>query len=157
MASTRAWPCSACAYWLPYPSWEGVGTCDNVMSRNYSRMAIGSAEHCESSQPRSSTAAPGGVGTCESCQYWLPFSTMPLVGQCDNASSKHFRRPAFSDKQTEECYASRSLHGLEFMWCQTHRETIHSSDLPYHGGCRVYPASAVLPVEDQMELTVAGD
>ena len=120
-------------------------------------MAIGTGEHCESFELAGSPPSAGGGGTCESCQYWLPFSTMPRVGQCDNHSSKHFGMPAFSDKPTERCFVTRSLEGLEFMWCQTHRETIHTTDLPYHGGCRVYPASASLPVEDSAELTLAGD
>ncbi len=120
-------------------------------------MAVGSQEHCESSVLGASSSANPGGSTCESCQYWLPFSTMPRVGECENPSSSHFQRPAFSDKRTEECYSARSLEGLEFMWCQTHRETIHTTDLPYHRGCMLYPDAAMLPVEDQAEMTVAGD
>ena len=82
---------------------------------------------------------------------------MPQVGQCDNPSSRHFRRPAFADKLTEECFVTRSLDDLEFMWCQTHRQTIHATDLPYHGSCGLYVSSVSLPVEDSMELTLAGD
>lgn len=98
-----------------------------------------------------------GVTYCEQCHYWLPFETMPSVGQCDNPSSKYFGKPAFSDKPTEECYAQRTLVGSEFLWCQTHRETIYMAELPDHGGCRVFTKPAILPVEDEMELTVAGD
>ena len=127
------------------------------MSPNYSRMAIGSVEHCESSQLGSSEPVRNAGATCESCQYWLPFSTMPRVGECENSSSRYYRRPTFSDKPTEACFITRSLQGIEFLWCQTHRETIDSTDLPYHAGCLVYPAAATLPVEDEVELTVAGD
>ena len=95
--------------------------------------------------------------TCESCHYWYPFGTMPRVGECDNPTSRHFRCPEFSDKPTEECYVRRSLDDLEFMWCQTHRQTIHSTDVQNHRGCSVYVSSISLPVEEQMELTVAGD
>jgi hypothetical protein len=166
MASSQSWPCNACAYWQPYPSWEGVGTCDDTLSRSYARMAVGTGEHCEyaesytgpgdrePSEPLGPT--PGGT-TCENCHYWYPFGTMPRVGECDNPSSGHFRSPEFSDKPTEACYVKRSLDGLEFMWCQTHRQTIHSTDLPLHGKCSVYVSSVSLPVEEQMELTVAGD
>ncbi len=82
---------------------------------------------------------------------------MPHVGQCDNPSSRYFRRPAFSDKRTEECFVVRSLDDLEFMWCQTHRQTIYSADLPDHRRCSVFVSSVSLPVEDEAELTMAGD
>jgi hypothetical protein len=145
--------------------------CDNTSSRSYSRMAIGTGEHCEyfaAAPTAAGFASPGGVKgtrehigqgptTCESCHYWLPFGMMPQVGQCDNLSSLHFGRPAFSDKLTEECFVTRSLDDLEFMWCQTHRQTIHSTDLPYHRSCSLYVSSVSLPVEDSMELTLAGD
>ncbi len=173
MAGSHAWPCSTCAYYQPYPAWDGVGTCDNTLSRNYSRMAIGTGEHCEFYSAGPMAAGFGGQGyalkprhiaearpspmTCESCHYWLPFGTMPRVGQCDNPSSRHFGRPTFSDKLTEECYTGRSLGTLEFMWCQTHRQTIHATDLADHDGCSLYVDSASLPAEEQRELTFAGD
>ena len=167
MASSQSWPCSTCAYWQPYPSWDGVGTCENTLSRNYSRMAVGSGGHCEyfaspgagpgGGEPREPLAPRPGGTTCESCHYWYPFGTMPRVGQCDNPSSRHFGSPEFSDKHTEECYVVRFLGDLEFMWCQTHRETIHATDLSRHQSCSVYVSSVSLPVEEQVELTVAGD
>ena len=91
------------------------------------------------------------------CHYWLPLALMPRVGQCDNPASKHFRSPEFSDKPTEGCFVKRSLDGLEFMWCQSHRQTIYSAELPDHRSCRVFVSSMSLPVEDEMELTLAGD
>jgi len=164
MASSQSWPCSACAYWEPYPSWHGVGTCENTLSRNYSRMAIGTGEQCEYfAAPPTGPGDKGpvsprpGANACESCHYWYPFGTMPRVGQCDNPSSRHYGSPEFSDKPTEECYVVRSLDDLEFMWCQTHRQTIHSTDLERHNECSVYVSSVSLPVEEQAELTVAGD
>lgn len=51
----------------------------------------------------------------------------------------------------------RSLEGLEFMWCQTHRQTIYAAEFPGHAGCEVFVSSVGLPVEDQAELTLAGD
>ena len=82
---------------------------------------------------------------------------MPRVGQCDNSASMHFKEPEFSDKPTEGCFVERSLDGLEFMWCQSHRQTIYSTELPDHRRCRVFVSSVSLPVEDEMELTLAGD
>ena len=120
-------------------------------------MAVGTGDHCESFEPASRMAQATGGNVCESCEYWFPFSTMPRVGECENPSSRHFGMPAFSDKTTEECFVRRSLEGLEFMWCQTHRETIHSSDLALHKECRLFPNAAALPVEEQVELTLAGD
>ena len=136
-------------------------------------MAIGSAEPCEyytGSRAESGLAGRQSVGsadgpkgqhlggtTCIECHYWLPFELMPHVGQCDNPSSRFFGRPAFSDKPTEGCFAGRSLEGLEFMWCQTHRQTIYSAELPEHKGCSIFVSSVSLPVEDEMELTLAGD
>lgn len=95
--------------------------------------------------------------TCEACHFWLPYDLIPSVGRCENPSSLHCGKPEFSDKPTERCFVPRSLAGLEFMWCQDHRQTIYWAELPAHRGCRVYVASAGLPVEDQMELTLAGD
>lgn len=152
--------------------WEGVGTCDNTMSRFYARMAIGSADPCEYyadsrgqgiprvESPRGTHEQKGGrrAGTaCVQCHYWLPYEMMPHVGQCDNPDSRLFRSPAFSDKPTEGCFVDRSLDNLEFMWCQSHRQTIYSTELPDHRGCSVFVSSVSLPVEDEMELTVAGD
>jgi hypothetical protein len=136
-------------------------------------MATGTGEHCEFYAVGPMAAGFGGQGVvmnphgstgpapsrtvCDSCHYWLPFGTMPRVGQCDNPSSRHFGKPTFSDKLTEECYTIRHLGDLEFMWCQTHRETIHATDLSEHRGCGVYVSSVSLPVEEQRELTFAGD
>ena len=97
-----------------------------------------------------------GGTTCVDCHYWLPFSLLPRIGECDNQSSTHFRKPVFSDKAAEDCFLRRSLEGLEFMWCLTHQETIHYTDMPYHGGCRIFSGSANLPVEDQAEMTLPG-
>ena len=128
-------------------------------------MATGSASPCDQFAP-SGEAQAGETDmrgpsaqrtTCIDCHYWLPFASMPRVGQCDNPASKHFRSPEFSDKSTEECYITRSLEGLEFMWCQSHRQTIYSTELSDHRSCRVFVSSVSLPVEDEMELTLAGD
>jgi hypothetical protein len=150
---------------MPYPGWDGVGTCDHTLSRKYGRMAIGSEDPCDQYVPVK--GAPAGRpesrspsfrrSTCEDCHYWLPFELMPQVGQCDNPTSRHFRSPEFSDKPTEGCFVTRSLDGLEFMWCQSHRQTIYSKELPDHRSCHVFVSSVSLPVEDEMELTLAGD
>ena len=128
-------------------------------------MAAEPADPCEQYAP--SKDVPAGEGgahepsaqrtTCVDCHYWFPFALMPRVGQCDNPASRHLGSPEFSDKPTEECFVARSLDGLEFMWCQSHRQTIHSAELPDHRSCRVFVSSASLPVEDEMELTLAGD
>lgn len=132
-------------------------TCDRELSWKHGRVVAG---------PVDTRAAPTGhptgpreprKTTCELCQYWLPFAVMPRVGQCDNPASTNFGSPAFSDKPTEECFIARTLEGLEFMWCQTHRQTIYAGELPEHRNCRVFVSSASLPVEDEMELTLAGD
>lgn len=99
---------------------------------------------------------PSGT-TCVDCHYWLPFALLPRIGECDNALSAHHRRPIYSDKAAEECFLRRSLEGLEFMWCLSHRETIHYSDMPHHGGCQIFVDSVNLPVEDQAEMTLPGD
>jgi len=57
----------------------------------------------------------------------------------------------------EDCFLGRSLEGLVFMWCLTHRETIHHTDVPYHRGCRIFVGSVNLPVEEQAEMTLPGD
>ena len=82
---------------------------------------------------------------------------MPRVGQCYNPSSRHFEKPTYSDKPTEDCFVTRTLKGQEFLWCQSHRQTIYNTELPDHEGCSVFISSASLPVEDQAELTLAGD
>jgi hypothetical protein len=79
------------------------------------------------------------------------------MGECDNPSSRYFGKPTFSDKPTEDCFVVRSLEGLEFMWCQSHRQTIYFTELPDHRDCAVFVSSVNLPVEDQAELTLAGD
>lgn len=94
---------------------------------------------------------------CGSCHYWLPLDSIPYLGECENQSSRTFRRPTFSDKPTEECYVARSLEGLDFVWCQTHRRTIPSEEVDDHRNCRLFVSSASLPVEDLCEFTMAGD
>lgn len=164
MAKSRTWLCSSCAYWVPYPGWNGVGTCDQTMSQRYGRMTTGSSDPCDcfaqsEAQPGQAgqRGAPPGRTTCVDCHYWFPYAPIPRVGECDNPSSRHFRSPEFSDKPTEGCFVARSFEGLEFMWCESHRETIYFSELPDHKGCSVYVSSVSLPVEDEMELTLAGD
>jgi hypothetical protein len=168
----RKLPCGSCAYWEPYPTGEGVGTCENTASGNYLRMAMEIGEQCGSFvdasnglgrlgprvtwTPLEQNRGPSGT-TCIFCHYWLPFESIPYVGQCDNPSSRLFEKPAFSDKPTEECFVTRDLGGLEFMWCQSHHQTIHSAELPDHASCRLFVSSVSLPVEDEMELTFAGD
>ena len=144
---------------------EGIGTCDHTLSRRYARMVEGVGYPCDqftnSADPPAEKNGPRGPShrgtTCMDCHYWFPFEMMPRVGQCYNPSSRHYRSSEFSDKPTEECFIEKSLEGLEFMWCQTHRQTIHSSELPDHVGCLVFVSTVSLPVEDQMELTLAGD
>ena len=165
MARKQSWLCSSCAYYTPYPGMNGVGTCDQTQSWKYGRMAVGTEDTCE--QYARSAGAPSGRPetrspfarrtVCEDCHYWLPFEMMPRVGECDNPASRYFRSPEFSDKPTEGCFVTRSLDGLEFMWCQSHRQTIYSRELPEHGKCRVFVSSVSLPVEEEMELTLAGD
>lgn len=141
------------------------------MSRSYGRMSFEATEPCECylSSSASRAAESGGSRTadsagsphsgtvCYECHYWLPSVLMPRVGRCDNPSSRHYGRPAFSDKPTESCFAERSLEGLDFVWCETHRRTVYSAELSEHRGCRVFVSSATLPVEEEMELTLAGD
>lgn len=137
-----------------------MGTCDQTMSLKYGRMAVGTEHECEqyapSGRPESRSPLPHGA-VCEDCHYWLPFEMMSRVGECDNPASRHFKSTEFSDKPTEGCFVARSLEGLEFMWCQSHRQTIYTKEMPYHRGCRVFVSSVSLPVEDEMELTLAGD
>ena len=169
---SKTWPCSSCAYYQPYPSLDGVGTCDHTLSRFYSRMVMGGALPCEyyatgeglvlespGSEPGRGVPKgprPGGT-TCVYCHYWFPFELMPRMGQCYNLSSRYFGMAEFSDKPTEECFVERSLEGLDFMWCQSHRQTIYTTELPDHKECSVFVSSVGLPVEDQAELTLAGD
>ena len=82
---------------------------------------------------------------------------MPYLGECASPSSRSYKKPTFSDKPAEECYVKLSPDSVEFLWCQTHRQTIFSLELPEHRGCRLFVATASLPVEDMMELTLAGD
>ena len=141
-----------------------MGTCDQEMSYKYGRMAVGSADSCEhyvqsgiDPEARPSPWGPPVGRTCQECHYWFPFELMPSVGQCDNPDSGHFGSPEFANKAVEGCFAKRSLEGLDFMWCQSHRQTIYTDELPEHRGCLVFVSSVGLPVEDEMELTLAGD
>ncbi len=95
--------------------------------------------------------------TCVCCNYWSPSEVMPRVGRCDNPTSSYFGRPAFSNKPTEDCFVTKSLEGLEFMWCQSHRQTIYFAELPDHASCSVFACAASFPVEDEAEMTLAGD
>jgi hypothetical protein len=82
---------------------------------------------------------------------------MPRVGQCENPVSRDFGKSAFSDKPAKQCFVVRSLEGLDFLWCQTHRQTIYSAEIPAHRDCWLFVGSAALPVEEEAELTLAGD
>ena len=164
MAKKQAWLCSSCADYEPYPGMKGVGTCGRTMSWRYGRVVEGAGSPCDvyvpsidppsEKEPKDSSPRES---VCEDCHYWLPVATMPRVGQCHNKVSRHFGNGVFSDKPTEECFVGRSLEGLEFMWCRSHHQTIHSSELPALWSCRVFVSAAILPVEDEMELTLAGD
>ena len=132
------------------------------MSERYGRMAVADGEGCDQYTP--SVEAPSELGgptskgaTCSECHYWFPLESMVRIGRCDNTDSAHFRAPEFGDKAAEGCFVARSLEGLEFAWCQSHRQTIHSHEFPSHRGCRVFVSTVNLPVEDEMELTLAGD
>jgi hypothetical protein len=134
------------------------------MSYRYGRMAVESSDNCDryvlsstAPEARPSPWGPPPGRTCLECHYWLPFETMPRIGQCDNPDSQHFRSPEFADKPVEGCFVTRSLDRLDFMWCQSHRQTIYSAELPEHSGCLIFVSSVSLPVEDEMELTLAGD
>ena len=162
MARAQARSCGSCAYWEPYPGWEGVGTCDQELSESYGRMAVGAVDVCDqyalsSATPPERPRSPPRGSTCSECHFWFPLELAPRMGRCDNHDSSHFGEPEFADKLVESCFVVRSLEGVEFAWCQNHRQTIHSSELPAHGGCRVFVNVASLPVEDEMELTLAGD
>ena len=165
MARSEAGPCSSCAYWEAYPAWEGVGVCVNTLSRNYSHMTFGAGASCEFYSPRleksrgiaGTPKRPETSGTiCVYCHYWFPSDLMPRIGQCYNPSSRHFEKPTYSDKPTEDCFVTRTLEGQEFLWCQSHRQTIYITELPVHKACSVFISSASLPVEDQAELTLPG-
>jgi hypothetical protein len=135
------------------------------MSYRYGRMAVESSDNCEhyvssstAPEERPSPWGPPAAGKfCLECHYWIPFETMPRIGQCDNPDSRHFRSMEFGDKPVEGCFVTRSLDRLDFMWCQSHRQTIYSAELPEHRGCLIFVSSVSLPVEDEMELTLAGD
>lgn len=101
--------------------------------------------------------AAGSGEACAACHFWLPHSLNTRIGLCENPSSRHFSRPTFDDKPAGDCFIPRSFAGVDFFWCETHRTTIHSSELSDHSGCRVFVGSARLPVEDEMELTLSGD
>ncbi len=141
-----------------------------MVSRSYGRLAVGAEPSCESftrslkneatdvGSPRVRSESGGVSGTrCVSCNHWLPFETLPIVGECDNPASKNFGKAAFADRISADCYEPRSLEGLDFMWCETHRQTIYSAERPEHRGCRLFAGSVVLPVEEELELTLAGD
>jgi hypothetical protein len=98
-----------------------------------------------------------GETTCMNCHFWLPFDLMPRVGQCENPSSRSFGRPEFSDRPAKQCFVERSLEGLDFVWCQTHRQTIYSAEIPAHRGCWLFVGAATLPAEEEAEVTLAGD
>ena len=154
--------CSSCAYWEPYPGMEGAGTCDQELSERYGRLAVGNGDSCDHYAPSDTAPSvraelPHRETACSGCHYWLPFEPMSHVGLCDNPDSTHFEDPEFDDKPAEGCFVVRSLEGLEFAWCQSHRQTIHASEFPAHVGCSVFVSTASLPVEDEIELTLAGD
>lgn len=90
--------------------------------------------------------------TCERCHYWQPLESMPSVGECCS-----LKKPVFADQTVEACFLQRSSNDLEFMWCRTHRRTIHSTEFADHRDCSVFVAAAKLPVEDLVEFTMAGD
>jgi hypothetical protein len=94
---------------------------------------------------------------CVGCHHWVPLASMPQVGECGNPASSNFKRSIFGDRATENCFLARSLEGLEFVWCQTHRQTIYSAELRDHKYCRLFMGTVNLPVEEQAELTLAGD
>lgn len=113
-------------------------------------------KHAVSREPARG-GSTGSYATCVDCHFWYPLSFTTRMGRCQNPSSAHFGKPAFHDKTAERCFVPRSIDGLEFLWCEDHRETIYKDQFPKHRGCRVFVASADLPVEDEVEFTLAGD
>lgn len=141
------------------------------MRRPHERVAIASLDAYRYYTPKTTVDAPtrtvsrgpsrgreeGLSETCVECHFWYPHSLGLRVGECANPSSTHYGKPTFHDKSAEGCFVTRSFDGLEFMWCEDHRETIYMAELPRHRGCHIFVASANMPVEDEIEFTLAGD
>ncbi len=82
---------------------------------------------------------------------------LKTLGECAKPEGGNGRSSAFADTSAGRCFETRSLQGLELVWCQTCRKTISRAELSEHMDCTVYTEAAQFPVEDMMELTVAGD
>lgn len=144
--------CADCVYWESYPLANNFGACQHTSSRNYQRGVPGSDEGCEYYSPSTVKAR-----RCEECHHWLPLDTMPHLGECRNTSSPHNRKAIFWDKVSGDCFKERSFEGEEFLWCESCRQTIHSSALDEHRSHNLFIGTSQLPVEEIVEVTLAGD
>jgi hypothetical protein len=136
-----------------YPTWEGYGVCDNPVSHSYSRGIPPGTIACDDYTVKPENLDP----ICSDCHYWLPVDYLKDLGECSNPKSPNRKQPIWADRTSGTCFTERSFEGMQLLWCQTCHLTISSADLPNHPNCRLFVGAAQLPVEDMMELTLAGD
>jgi hypothetical protein len=82
---------------------------------------------------------------------------MSSLGECRNRDSDFFRRPVFRANASPSCFKARELRNEEFLWCDKCKQTVADNEFGAHAGHPLYIGAAQYSVEDNMELTHAGD
>lgn len=148
--SSRAKSCSTGAFWSSYPLTQGLG--DYKAGRYYGNGVPASGEPRENFPP-----AEPRERKCEECNEWYPLDTMPSIGECRSPTSRSCNKPVYRDQAAGDCFAEKTLEGLEFAWCGTCRVTVPASDFHTHVSHDLFAGAAHLQVEEMREVTLAGD
>lgn len=171
--------CADCLHWQPYPTMDQMGICDNPASLNYSRALGATNESCEffilnalvakklsASRPievkgktefDSKTEIPVTQRRCEDCHQWWPLDILPFIGECHNPVSLNFKKVVFQDHLSGVCFQERSFEKADLAWCRTCRQTVDLNGQDAHSNHKLFVNTSRFPVEDMMEVTLAGE
>jgi hypothetical protein len=82
---------------------------------------------------------------------------MSTLGECGSRDSDFYRRPIFRVNASPNCFKTRDLRKEEFLWCDKCKTTVAVNELAGHTDHSLFIGAAQYSVEDNLELTHAGD
>jgi len=94
---------------------------------------------------------------CGECHHWRPLDVMSSLGECTNRDSEFFHRPLFRSATAPHCFVARDLKKGEFLWCDRCKQTVLDNEVDRHEGHALFIGTAQFPVEENREITHAGD
>lgn len=82
---------------------------------------------------------------------------MSSLGECKSRDSEYFKKPIFRTNPSPKCFRARDLREAEFLWCDKCKEMVSDQMLAKHTGHPLFIGTAQYSVEDNLEVTQAGD